>query len=122
MSAVWDTFVNNVQGNYAKPVELQGCAAQRYDMGRAVGTFAEEAEDAEDATCEQQTATVAETVRTAKTTRERKNSKAEVVRGMIRSAKAEGRDKDSVIAQIIEVLGFKKQLAKSYANWYWELV
>lgn len=121
MSAVWDTFVNNVQGNFAKPVELQGCAAQRYDMGRAVGTFAEDAEDAEDAT-EQQTATVVETVRTAKTTRERKNSKAEVVRGMIRSAKAEGRDKDSVIAQIIEVLGFKKQLAKSYANWYWELV
>ena len=119
MSAVWDTFVNAAQGNFAKPVELQGCAAQRYDMGRAVGTFAEEAEDAEDAT-EQQTVT--ETVRTAKTSRERKNSKAEVVRGMIRSAKAEGRDKDSVIAQIIEVLGFKKQLAKSYANWYWELV
>lgn len=120
MSAVWNTFVNGVQGVHVKAVDVAGCTVQRYDMGRAVGTFAADAEDAEDAETANDAQAVTFTVKAATTgSKLQKNSKAEIVREMIRRAKAEGRTAETVVAEVVDTLGFTRQLAKGYlkANW-----
>lgn len=113
MNTVWNTLVNEVRGNYTVPVDIQ-LPTTRYDMGRAVGTF-----EAEDEAEEIQAAELA--TKPANST-ERKASKADTVRELIRAAKEQGSTADTVIAQVVDALGFTRALAKAYVRNNWEKV
>ena len=110
-NAVWNAMINEVQGVYVAPVDI-ALPATRYDMGRAVGTFEEEPE-----------ATVVEAAPVAKANKpaaERKGTKAEVVREMIREAKEENVELAAVVAKVVEQLGMTRALANAYVKNNWD--
>jgi hypothetical protein len=112
MTAVWNTFVDGMQGKFAKPVELAGVTAQRYDMGKAVGKV-------------RKVAAVAEVVAAVKPRATKEGGRvtlADRVREQIRAAKDAGNDAATVVQWAQEVLGMARAQAQVYVKNNWQKV
>lgn len=112
MTAVWNTFVDGLQGKFVKPVDIAGVLAQRYDMGKAVGTAV-------------RVKTKAVTVK-VKTPAEgqpaKRVSMADQVREQIRIAKTTGVDVERVVDWAMTVLGMGRGQANNYVKGNWPKV
>ena len=118
-NTAWAALVAGVQGNFVQPVEIATQSAQRYDMGRAVGSF--EPEEAE-VTVERTQRTVRVAVQPKAKSADAKPKKADIVRAMIATAKEANQTANHVIAEVIAQLGFTKALATAYVRNNWDRV
>lgn len=112
MNAVWNAMVNEVQGVFVKPVDIR-LPSTRYDMGRPVGKV-------KAARVEKKATGAVEITVKNTDTEPRKQTKADVVRSMIRAAKEQGRSADTVVAEVIDALGMAKALAATYVKNNWD--
>lgn len=110
MNAVWNTFVDGIQGKFVKPVSIS-LPAQRYDMGKPVGKRRTAVS----------TATAKPTAPTVTT--ERRVTNASRVRDLIRAAKSEGRlSTADMVLEVMEVIGMSRSQATSYVKAHWDRV
>ena len=114
----WAALVNGVQGVFVQPVEI-AATAQRYDMGRAVGSFEP---DQSEVTVERKERTVRVAVQPKAKSADAKPKKADIVRAMIASAKEANGNANTVIAEVMSQLGFAKALATAYVRNNWDKV
>ena len=112
MNAVWNTFVDGMQGKFVKPVDIAGVVAQRYDMGKAVGKAA-----LVNAKPVQVKVKVPAADRPGK-----RVSMADQVREQIRIAKTTGVDVERVVAWAMTVLGMGRGQANNYVKGNWPKV
>ena len=117
----WAALVNGVQGVFVQPVEIATRTAQRYDMGRAVGSF-EPDEDQSEVTVERKERAVRVAVQPKTKSTDAKPKKADIVRAMIASAKEANGNANTVIAEVMAQLGFAKALATAYVRNNWDKV
>ena len=117
----WAALVNGVQGVFVQPVEIATRTAQRYDMGRAVGSF-EPDEDQSEVTVERKERAVRVAVQPKTKSTNAKPKKADIVRAMIASAKEANGNANTVIAEVMAQLGFAKALATAYVRNNWDRV
>lgn len=115
----WAALVNGVQGVFVQPVDIDTASVQRYDMGRAVGSF--EPDEAE-VTVERKERTVRVAVQSKTKSADAKPKKADIVRAMIASAKEANGNANTVIAEVMAQLGFAKALATAYVRNNWNKV
>ena len=120
-NTAWAALVNGVQGVFTQPVDIATRSAQRYDMGRAVGSFEP---DAAEVTVEraERTVRVAVQPKAKVKSADAKLSKADTVRAMIASAKEANKTANDVVAEVIAQLGFAKALATAYVRNNWNKV
>jgi hypothetical protein len=112
MTAVWNTFVDGVQGKFVKPVDIAGVTAQRYDMGKAVGKAVRVS-----------TKPVQVRVKTPATDKPAKRvTMADQVREQIRIAKTTGVDVERVVDWAMTVLGMGRGQANNYVKGNWPKV
>lgn len=109
MTAVWNTFVDGIQGKFVKPVNIS-LPAQKYDMGKPVG--------------KKRTAVSTAAKPTAPTvTTERRVTNASRVRELIRVAKSEQRlSTADMVLEVMEVIGMSRSQATSYVKAHWDRV
>ena len=113
MNAVWNTFIDGIQGKHTKPIDL-ALPAQKYDMGKAVG--------------KKKTATVRTAVAAVKQSKPQADrpakrvTMADQVREQIRIAKQTNVDVERVVDWAMTTLGMGRGQANNYVKGNWPKV